>query len=209
MQRTPRIRHWNGNGHTKERAITCSSETLKFCGQTSSTTLSDNSWPEGVEFVLKTNQFPVSSSAGDFSWLHSNLFDRFPRTWDRTMIAKFYLIFSPPEQVTTPRDKVLILKHLQLFPIIIVAFSSCAAAAWRLFLHPTCVQKHEHNINKASSRRHSTNTSEREHSLEKITFFRQTLGPRRRHDSLLLLRWWSLFSGVKNFVTIFKKGSPN
>lgn len=37
--------------------------------------------------------------------------------------CQIYLIFFDSRAVTTPRDKVLILKHLQLFPII--AFSSC------------------------------------------------------------------------------------
>lgn len=63
------------------------------------------------------------------------------------------LIFSPPE-VTTPRDKVLILKHLQLFPIIIVvAFSSrCCLTSSRACRNTTTIStKRQHHLRIASS----------------------------------------------------------
>lgn len=147
--------------------------------------------------MVKSNQFQIPPSSGNFSCDHSISATGF-HLLQCTMIAKFYLIFfSPPQVLTTPRDKVLILKHLQLFPIIIiVAFSSCCCLTSSPHAYKTQTQ-HQQSTNTLQSGTHTTRAG----TGEDFVYPSNALGGGGApHDDSTRV----LFSGVKNFVTIFK-----
>lgn len=148
-----------------------------------------NSCVESFNLMVKSNQFLVSPIAGNFSGHHSISWTGFHFCSNAQWLPNFIWFFSPREAFSdnTPRQGF----DSETPSTFSHHYCRCAFSSW-LFWQSS----HAYKIQTQHQQTTGDSSYARTHSYN-ITFILQTLGD---PNDFIRLR----FSGVKNFVTIFK-----